>query len=56
MSDNIHRKIFVSDNRFLIFDYFIINYIAYVTVQYYHGKQPGGHDNKCSVSEKIWMI
>ena len=37
MLDNVHQNIFVIDNRFVIF--LILTYIAYVTVQSYHGKQ-----------------
>ena len=33
-----------------------MTYIAYVTVQYYHVKQPDEHENPCSVAEKIWII
>ena len=39
MSDNIHQKIFLSDYRFVMFSSWIITYISYATVQYYHRKK-----------------
>ena len=33
-----------------------MTYIAYVTVQYDHGKQLDEHGNQYSVAANIWMI
>ena len=39
-----------------MFGYFIMTYISYVTVQYYHVKYLDEHGNTCSVEANIWMI
>ena len=56
MSDNLHKKILVSDNMFVVFGSFIMTYITYVTVKYYDQKQLDEHGNPYSASVKIWII
>ena len=34
--DNLHQQIFVSDYKFVMFGFWIMTNVAYVTVQYHH--------------------